>query len=369
MMKQSTMNGDPPLSNSKRVDQAAAAEKEKAKGNDYFKEKKYLDAIRCYSNAIKLNPNSATYYNNRAAAYFELEKFIETEHDCTAALKLDENYVKCYRRRGMARKRLYRLDGAASDFQKVLKLDPKDKVAVSELKEVESMLESNEPISIKPHNIPPEYRSTKPFRHIQVTRSQKSSSPSSMKPNGCDKKVSAAGRSPNSVSSSKSVNIPPPPITNRTLFTAMFKRIPNTALDLESDWQLLRSDPSNSIPFKVLYLTNCGVNHMLSLLRFTGIEPDFLIDIIHCLVSYLEKPDHTALLNGDLIAPTAEQVIHFAFNFLSNLNSIPRASMILMMLSNDDRQLLTNLFRIMSAISSIAQDEIVSLALKYDINI
>jgi len=49
----------------------AASEKEQ--GNEYFKQKKFAEAIECYSRSIGLSP-TAVAYANRAMAYLKLRR-------------------------------------------------------------------------------------------------------------------------------------------------------------------------------------------------------------------------------------------------------------------------------------------------------
>ncbi|TYJ11782.1 hypothetical protein E1A91_A11G300000v1 [Gossypium mustelinum] len=84
----------------------AASEKEL--GNEYFKQKKFKEAIDCYSRSIALSP-TAVAYANRAMAYLKIRKFQEAEDDCTEALNLDDRYIKAYSRRATARKELGKL--------------------------------------------------------------------------------------------------------------------------------------------------------------------------------------------------------------------------------------------------------------------
>jgi stress-induced-phosphoprotein 1 len=64
----------------KAIEDKASAEKKKNEGNDFYKKKKFPEAIKLYSEAIELNPDELTYYTNLAAVYVEineLEKAIE----------------------------------------------------------------------------------------------------------------------------------------------------------------------------------------------------------------------------------------------------------------------------------------------------
>ncbi|EEF49966.1 heat shock protein 70 (HSP70)-interacting protein, putative [Ricinus communis] len=53
---------------------AVDATSEKELGNEYFKQKKFKEAIECYSRSIALSP-SAVAYANRAMAYLKIRKF------------------------------------------------------------------------------------------------------------------------------------------------------------------------------------------------------------------------------------------------------------------------------------------------------
>ncbi|KAH7332406.1 hypothetical protein KP509_20G085400 [Ceratopteris richardii] len=99
-------------------------------GNSFFKEKKYVQAIECYSRSIALQP-SAVSYANRAMAYIKIRRFKEAEADCTEAIGFDDRYVKAYSRRSTSRKELGDFLGAVSDAEFALRLEPENK----ELKE------------------------------------------------------------------------------------------------------------------------------------------------------------------------------------------------------------------------------------------
>ena len=70
----------------------------KAAGNKFFKAKEYEKAISEYSKAIEVDPSSATYRSNRAAAYISANKYAEALEDAKAADDLDPNNPKILHR-------------------------------------------------------------------------------------------------------------------------------------------------------------------------------------------------------------------------------------------------------------------------------
>ncbi|KAI4369355.1 hypothetical protein MLD38_017802 [Melastoma candidum] len=99
----------------------AASEKEL--GNEFFKQKKFNEAIDCYSRSIAFSP-TAVAYANRAMSYLKIKRFREAEDDCTEALNLDDRYIKAYSRRATARKELGKLKESLEDAEFALRLEP-----------------------------------------------------------------------------------------------------------------------------------------------------------------------------------------------------------------------------------------------------
>ncbi|XP_071740390.1 uncharacterized protein [Rutidosis leptorrhynchoides] len=99
------------------------ANSEKELGNEFFKKRKYKEAVDCYSRSLALSP-TAVAYANRAMAYLKLKRFQEAEDDCTEALNLDDRYIKAYSRRSTARKELGKLKDSKDDADFALRLEP-----------------------------------------------------------------------------------------------------------------------------------------------------------------------------------------------------------------------------------------------------
>ncbi|KAJ0394316.1 hypothetical protein P43SY_004199 [Pythium insidiosum] len=113
------------------------ASEAKELGNKEFAEGRYLDAIDCYTAALKLCPvddeyayNRAVYYSNRAACLLKIGRTEEGVEDCSQAIELSPNYVKALLRRAEAFEKLDKLDEALKDYEAVLKIDPTIRTAV-----------------------------------------------------------------------------------------------------------------------------------------------------------------------------------------------------------------------------------------------
>lgn len=105
--------------------------KAKAEGNDFFREKKYDDAVEMYSKALYYCPlgedhkeQMSVFYGNRSAAYASVEEHELVIADCSSALDLNPQYTKVLMRRCLAFEATEKFDEALADIKKVLDLDP-----------------------------------------------------------------------------------------------------------------------------------------------------------------------------------------------------------------------------------------------------
>uniref|UniRef100_A0A8B9GUN1 RNA polymerase II-associated protein 3 n=1 Tax=Astyanax mexicanus TaxID=7994 RepID=A0A8B9GUN1_ASTMX len=112
------------------------AMKEKEKGNQFFKDGKYDEAIECYTRGMSADPYNPVLPTNRAASFFRLKKYAVAESDCNLAIALDSKYIKAYARRGAARFAHNNHQGALEDYEMVLKLDPENLDAQNEIKKL-----------------------------------------------------------------------------------------------------------------------------------------------------------------------------------------------------------------------------------------
>ncbi|KAG7234546.1 hypothetical protein INR49_003932 [Caranx melampygus] len=140
------------------VDQERALA-EKEKGNTFFKEGKYSDAIECYTRGMCADPYNPVLPTNRATSFFKLKKFAVAESDCNLAIALDSNYLKSYARRGAARFELKKYESALGDYMMVLKLDPGNMEAQTQVTRIKDALRPEAP-TVKCEVIPPQEAST-----------------------------------------------------------------------------------------------------------------------------------------------------------------------------------------------------------------
>ncbi|XP_077496314.1 uncharacterized protein LOC144107182 isoform X2 [Amblyomma americanum] len=116
---------------------------EKEKGNRFFKDGCYDEAIESYGIGIECDPQNPVLYANRAMAFLRKNMLGAAEEDCSRALEWDPSYVKAYHRRGLAREGLSKRALAAQDFRKVLSLEPHNREARQHLTQLEKELKSD----------------------------------------------------------------------------------------------------------------------------------------------------------------------------------------------------------------------------------
>ncbi|KAM9969805.1 hypothetical protein ACTFIR_001642 [Dictyostelium discoideum] len=115
----------------------------KTQGNNYFKQSQYMDAIRCYTQAIELsNGTIAAYYGNRAAAYLAIctkSSLQDSIKDSLKAIELDRSFIKGYTRASKAYIHLAQYDQAASIIVRGLVFDPRNNELLQEKNQIDSI--------------------------------------------------------------------------------------------------------------------------------------------------------------------------------------------------------------------------------------
>ncbi|CAM9281356.1 unnamed protein product, partial [Discosporangium mesarthrocarpum] len=101
----------------------------KAKGSQAWKDGDLQGAIKCFSNAIELDPTNASgqlhvYYSNRSAAQLKDNNIRASLLDAEECVKIDPTWAKGFSRLGTARFRLGMYALAAEAYTKGLELEP-----------------------------------------------------------------------------------------------------------------------------------------------------------------------------------------------------------------------------------------------------
>lgn len=164
-------------SNLMKEENTPDATSEKDLGNEYFKQKKFNEAIDCYSRSIALSP-TAVAYANRAMAYLKIKRFREAEDDCTEALNLDDRYIKAYSRRSTARKELGNLKQSVEDAQFALRLEPNNQEVKKQYIEAKSLYDKEmlKKMSSELTDLPGKSKVAAVNRQVGVTESVSSNS-------------------------------------------------------------------------------------------------------------------------------------------------------------------------------------------------
>jgi len=91
------------------------------------------EQIRCYNEALRLNPQFAEAYNNRGVARSDQGDLDGAIADYNEALRLNPQDADAYNNRGNAREAKGDLDGAIADYEAALRIKPDDVLVKSNL--------------------------------------------------------------------------------------------------------------------------------------------------------------------------------------------------------------------------------------------
>ncbi|KAK4769618.1 hypothetical protein SAY86_027768 [Trapa natans] len=100
------------------------ADEEREKGNECFKQQKYPEAVKHYTESLRRNPKDPKAYSNRAASYTKLGALPEGLKDAEKCIELDPTFSKGYTRKGAVQFFMKEFDKALETYQEGLKHDP-----------------------------------------------------------------------------------------------------------------------------------------------------------------------------------------------------------------------------------------------------
>eukprot|EP00531_Pseudo-nitzschia_arenysensis_P001469 CAMPEP_0116133484 /NCGR_PEP_ID=MMETSP0329-20121206/10130_1 /TAXON_ID=697910 /ORGANISM="Pseudo-nitzschia arenysensis, Strain B593" /LENGTH=562 /DNA_ID=CAMNT_0003628117 /DNA_START=119 /DNA_END=1807 /DNA_ORIENTATION=+ len=112
------------------------AQEAKQRGNDFFREKKFPEAIKEYEEAVKRAPNDAAIRNNLSAALTKIMDFNGAKTQVEKALELDPNYTKAWGRKGDIEMAFKEHHKAMESYKKGLEIDPQNATCKEGLRKV-----------------------------------------------------------------------------------------------------------------------------------------------------------------------------------------------------------------------------------------
>jgi stress-induced-phosphoprotein 1 len=100
------------------------AEEAKKRGNDFFREKKWPEAVKEYEDAVKRAPKNAAIRNNLSAALCKIMDFNGAKREIEKAIELDPKYVKAWARKGDVEMVMKEFHKARDSYNKGLEIEP-----------------------------------------------------------------------------------------------------------------------------------------------------------------------------------------------------------------------------------------------------
>ncbi|KAL5203254.1 hypothetical protein ABZP36_014206 [Zizania latifolia] len=313
------------------------ATSEKEQGNEYFKQKRFAQAIESYSRSIGLSP-TAVAFANRAMAYLKLRRFEEAENDCTEALNLDDHYVKAYSRRITARKELGKLKEAMDDAEFAVSIDPNNPELRKQYSEIKALymekMAKGTSVLTRPRGFefdksgdkkdyssrPPSSSQKNSFMEVDSPR--RAAVEIREKADGASKGESGVSFNDNTMQPYRDAKQKPGPeasiqdLASRAASRYMASTVksmktPKTAYDFEVSWRALSDDTAQQIQL----LKSIPPASLPEIFK-NALSAAFLIDIVKCT---------TSIFREDAV---------LAVSILENLAKVPRFDLIIMCLSS-----------------------------------
>ncbi|RCH88477.1 RNA polymerase II-associated protein 3 [Rhizopus azygosporus] len=353
------------------------AEAEKTKGNDYFKQSNFKQAVVHYTKAIELNPTVSVYYVNRAMAYIKLENYIEAERDCTKGIQFDTKNVKAYWRRGIALQKLGRIVEAKKDMELALKLEPKNATIA---KDLQALISTNKtlpkeqktnsenkfrslPINVIDAAYEPQSSQQPPLTPVSTSKVNKTPQPVSGTPMATAKQTKDVKEITANITSvkeeqrkeKKTTDSVPAKVTTEKTRPAIVPSstvplkfsVPKTNFEFERDWKTCKA---RGIDVLYQYFQNIPPASFATLFK-SSLESDYFEQMIHILATkYVEQK-------------TPKDI----YDVLDGLSRVKRLDMLLMFLSKQQEKELESLFTLIKSSDVVPKDKMDRLSMFYKI--
>jgi tetratricopeptide (TPR) repeat protein len=101
-------------------------------GYKYSENRNFTEAIRCYTEAIKLKSDFIDVYINRGNVYRSIGSYENAINDYNQFISLNPNHANAYYYRGIARGDLGDIEGAIKDFSNAARIEPDDPIYYSQ---------------------------------------------------------------------------------------------------------------------------------------------------------------------------------------------------------------------------------------------
>ncbi|PKI32023.1 hypothetical protein CRG98_047586 [Punica granatum] len=316
------------------------ATSEKELGNEFFKQKKYNEAIDCYSRSIAFSP-TAVAYANRGMAYLKIKRFREAEEDCTEALNLDDRYIKAYSRRATARKELGKFKESFEDTEFALRLEPDNQEIKKQYAEAKAMYEKEilkKASGALQRSVERMQKGGKAEdgQHVTSTsssgqktgaskiqdHSEKSNGSLALKPAAIIEEVKTK-RTRNARNGKQKLRASVQELANRASSLAVLEAAknitqPKSAYQFEVAWKGFSGN--RSLQAQLLKVTSPG---SLPQIFKNALSTPLLSDIIKCVATFFSED------------------VELAVGYLDNLTKVPRFDMLVMCLSSAEKSELT----------------------------
>jgi tetratricopeptide (TPR) repeat protein len=115
----------------------------KEQGNQAFKERRFGEAVRLYTQCIELDPTNIVYYNNRAAAHYGMQNYYEAIGDAKKSNSISSN-SKAHVRMAEAYWALGKLEMAKDCYDLAVVAAPGDQTIRRRLQEVRELIQQQQ---------------------------------------------------------------------------------------------------------------------------------------------------------------------------------------------------------------------------------